>query len=65
MKLRPADKVIKACGGIRPTAREFNITPTSVQQWSKSGDVPLHRIRDAIKICERKGFHYDSDDFLP
>lgn len=50
-KQTPAQVVIDELGGIRPAARKFAVSPSTVQRWRDRNDgrVPSEYHQDAIK----------------
>lgn len=38
------DEVIKACGGLGPTADKCGLKYQAIQKWKKSGVIPLSRV---------------------
>jgi transposase-like protein len=67
----PADKVIKAFGGVRATARVLGRNASSVSRWRKpvseggtGGRVPGGLLSDVLAAAREQGLALSADDLI-
>lgn len=61
----PADKVLKAFGGLSKTAQALNKPVTTVQGWKDRKRIPPEHWREIIAAAEANGQTLTLDDFIP
>lgn len=68
----PADRVIKAFGGVRETARALSRNPSSVSRWRSSkedggtgGRVPGPIQGTVLEAAKSRGIALTADDLMP
>ena len=60
----PAELVISIFGGIRQAARALDCRPSTIHQWTKTGVVPVRRIRQIIRAAALLGHIIDPLDLV-
>lgn len=61
-KATPADKVIRAFGGVRPLAREIDVAPSTVAKWrmppplGRGGHIPRWNHAKILAAALRCGY---------
>jgi hypothetical protein len=70
-KKTPADRVIKAFGGVRATARVLDISPGAVSRWNSPADkggtagrVPSARQYDILREAKKRGLDLKAEDLI-
>lgn len=66
--MTPAQYVIKLFGGVRPLARQMNLTHPAVIGWTKyrngAGLIPPHVQGRLLELARRRGLKLCADDFI-
>jgi transcriptional regulator with XRE-family HTH domain len=58
--LRTVERVIEVCGGTTAMARQFGISPQTVSNWKRRGNIPRRPLlRNIVPWLERRGYRVD------
>jgi hypothetical protein len=66
--MTPAEKVIKAFGGVRPTARVLGLEPSTVSYWvnrkkkKAKGSIPVWHHKNILKVANQLKIPLTKDD---
>jgi uroporphyrinogen-III synthase len=58
----PAQRVIRAFGGLRPMASKLDVPVTTVQGWKERGHIPQARVSDVLAAATKHGIPLTAAD---